>query len=127
MLQAGDLVPHFEVTTVQGRKVAYSTIWQRRNLVLISLPPSDAESARAYTVQLATETPAFSEHDTEWVVTRDIVAGLGHPGVLVADRWGEIVHVAAGPDVAALPQPDELFEWVRYLQRQCPECQGEAR
>jgi hypothetical protein len=127
MLQPGDLVPHFEVTTLPGRKVGYSTVWQRRNLVLISLPPSDSESSRAYTSQLAAEMPAFSEHKTEWVVTRDIVAGLGRPGVLVADRWGEIVHVAAGEDVADLPRPGELFEWVTYLQRQCPECEGEAQ
>jgi hypothetical protein len=127
MLHAGDAVPHFEVTTLQGRKVEYSTIWQRRNLVLISVPPEDAVSTRAYTLQLATELPAGSEHDTEWVVTRDIVAGLRRPGVLVADRWGEIVHVAAGPDVADLPRPDELSEWITYLQRQCPECEGEAK
>ena len=127
MLQQGDLVPHFDVTTLQDRNVRYSTIWQRRNLVLISLPPSDPESSRAYTSQLAAEMPAFSEHETEWVVTRDIVAGLARPGVLVADRWGEIVHVAAGSDVADLPRPCELFEWVTYLQSQCPECEGEAK
>ena len=45
MVQRGDTVPHFRVTTLQAGTVQYSTIWQRRNLVLITLPPSDSESS----------------------------------------------------------------------------------
>jgi hypothetical protein len=127
MLQRGDLVPHFTVGTLQGLTVRYSTIWQRRNLVLITLPTSDSESSRAYLSRLASEMPALTGHETEYVITRDIVAGIACPGVVVADRWGEIVHVVAGSDVADLPPPAELFEWVTYLQRQCPECQGETK
>jgi hypothetical protein len=127
MLQRGDLVPHYSVTTVQGRLVRYSTIWQRRNLVLVTLPTSDSESSRAYVSQLDAESRALSGHETECVVTRDMVAGVPCPGFVVADRWGEIVHVAAGSDVSDLPRLSELFEWVTYLQSQCPECQGEAK
>jgi hypothetical protein len=127
MLQRGDTVPHFSVTTPQTGTVQYSTIWQRRNLVLITLPSSDSESSRKYLLQLAAEMPAFGEHETECVITRDRVPGVGSPSVVIADRWGEIVHVAIGSDVADLPPPSELFEWVTYLQSQCPECQGEAK
>ena len=34
---------------------------------------------------------------------------------------------AEPPSAAGLPGPDELIEWLRYVQMQCPECQGEAR
>ena len=127
MLQPGDLIPHFSVTALDGRTVEYSTIWQRRNLVLITLPASDSASSRVYVSQLAADLPGFSDQDTEWIVTKDVVAGLARPGAVVADRWGEIVHVAAGSDVDDLPRPSELFQWVAYLQIQCPECQGEAK
>jgi len=127
MLQRGDLVPHFSLRTLEGLTVRYSTIWQRRNLVLITLPISDSETSRAYLSRLASENPALGGHETDYVITRDIVAGTPCPGVVVADRWGEIVHVVAGSDVADLPPPAELFEWVTYLQSQCPECQGETK
>lgn len=43
MLQRGDLVPHFDVTDVHGKAVAYSRLWQRQNLVLVLLPASDPD------------------------------------------------------------------------------------
>jgi hypothetical protein len=127
MLHRGDLVPHFNVTTLQGRTVGYTAIWQRRNLVLITLPASESESYRTYVSQFAAEMPAFSVHETECVITRDSVAEIGCPAVVIADRWGEIVHVTTGLDVADLPRLSEVLEWVAYLQSQCPECQGETK
>jgi hypothetical protein len=127
MLHRGDLVPHFNVTTLQGRTVGYTAIWQRRNLVLITFPASESESYRTYVSQFAAEMPAFSVHETECVITRDSVAGIGCPAVVIADRWGEIVHVTTGLDVAELPRLSEVLEWVAYLQNQCPECQGETK
>jgi len=38
-----------------------------------------------------------------------------------------VMHVAQAPDVAHLPVPDELVEWVDYVRHRCPECEGEAR
>ena len=125
MLRPGELVPHFEVTDVQGETVRYSTIWQRRNLVLITVP-SDADGTLAnYVARLTAEMPASA--DTACVITRDTVLGIPSPGAVVADRWGEIVHVVSGSHVRELPLPHELAEWVDYVQRQCPECEGEAK
>jgi hypothetical protein len=45
----------------------------------------------------------------------------------VADRWGEIAYVAAAPHVTELPTASELIEWLDYVERRCPECEGEAR
>jgi hypothetical protein len=126
-LQRGDLVPHFNVTTVQGSRFEYSTIWQNRNLVLITLPASDSASSREYGRQFGAEVASFRQHNTECVVSRDVVRGIASPSVVVADRWGEIVHVATGADIAGLPSPSELFDWIEYLERQCPECQGETK
>jgi hypothetical protein len=119
-------VPHFEVTDLRGKRVRYSAIWQRKNLVLVTLPDPDS-SSRDYADQLMAQVPGPNEDDTAWILTRDSVAGLPQPGVVVADRWGEIVHVAHPSAVHDLPGPDDIAEWVRYLQHRCPECEGEAR
>lgn len=121
MLAPGDLVPHFEVTTLAGDRFEYSSIWQRRNLVLIALP-SDA-AAPEHAPWMAASARAATDEDTVWVVTADRVAGAPYPGIVVADRWGEVVHVAAAP----LPSPDEVAQWVHDLELRCPECEGEAK
>jgi hypothetical protein len=128
MLQRGDLVPHFEVMTLEAGRVNYSTIWQRRNLVLLAVPSSDPDGTfRRYAGQVAAEGRAFRHDDTEWVITSDVVPGIPSPGVIVADRWGEILLIASGSRVVDLPDPHEVAGWVTYLHHQCPECEGEAR
>jgi hypothetical protein len=44
MLQPHHLVPHFEVTDLAGERVHYSSVWQRRHLVLVMLPNGHAPS-----------------------------------------------------------------------------------
>jgi len=123
-LQRGDQVPRFEVRNLQGEPFSYSTIWQRQNLVLVTVPEgielSDPKG-------LASLTRDFAARETVLVITRDRIAGLPSPGAIVADRWGEIVHVAAAPDVNDLPAASELIEWIDYVRIRCPECEGEAK
>jgi hypothetical protein len=124
MLHRGDLVPHFEVRALDGEPVSYSSVWQLRNLVLATLPPEESDHADRYASELSERAGAFGEHDTTLIVTHDPVVGLAAPGVLIADRWGEVVHVASGPD---LPSVSDLIAWVEYVQRRCPECEGESK
>ena len=127
MLQRGDSVPHFEIKTVGGELFSYSTIWQRRNLVLVALPAAESESPGSYISRLMARQSEFSAKDAECVMTRDRVPGIPSPGVVVADRWGEIAHVATTSQVDDLTSPEELLDWVGYLERRCPECEGEAK
>ena len=48
MLQTGDLVPHFTVTTFSGGSFDYSDIWQRKNLVLVLLPHADSAATTKF-------------------------------------------------------------------------------
>lgn len=127
MLRRGDSVPHFEVKTVGGELFNYSTIWQRKNLVLLAVPTEESESPGTYVSQLMSRTSEFTAKDAVCVVTGDHVPGIERPAVVVADRWGEIVHLATTSQVGDLTSPEELLDWVDYLDRRCPECEGEAK
>jgi hypothetical protein len=124
MLQRRDDTPHFRVTTLDGQAVDYSRIWQRRNLVLVTVPSELSESARKYVRQLSTT--QFGA-DTACVVTSDHVEGLSAPGVLIADRWGEVIFAMSCSNIDELPSAMEILDWVEYMGKQCPECDGEAK
>jgi hypothetical protein len=63
MLQRGDLIRHFEVTTLDGHRIDYANVWQRRNLVLITLPASDSDASRSYASELSgARSSTFVQH-----------------------------------------------------------------
>jgi hypothetical protein len=126
MLHAHDLLPHFAVADLEGERFRYSSIWQRKNLVLVLLPDSNPPS-RHYAGQLMARAEELGDEDTEWLVTPDPIEGLPRPGVVVADRWGEIAYVSGPSEVGELPVLDELLEWMHHVQHRCPECEGEAK
>lgn len=124
-LQTADRVPHFAVRDTDGRVVDYSAIWQRRNLVLVTVP-STAQS-QPYVSTLRSRIAAFNEHESTVVVTEDRVPGLAAPGLIVADRWGEIVHIVTPNAVTDLPPATTLLQWLEAIEYRCPECEGEAK
>ena len=126
MLKRGDQVPHFEARTPGGDVFTYSSIWQHKNLVLVALP-EDASACATGALEQALRTAPFDQDQNACVVTRDTVPGLPAPAALVADRWGEIVYLRAVPTLDTLPRPAVLFDWLDYVERRCPECEGEAK
>ena len=121
-----DLMPMFTVRIEDGTLIRYQDLWQRRNLVLVTLPEDDS-GAVAYARSLGPLLEAAAASDNAVVITRTPVEGVPRPGVVVADQWGEVHYVAAADSAAALPSAGELAEWLHYVRIQCPECQGETR
>ncbi|HEY7186485.1 MAG TPA: hypothetical protein VH436_08050 [Vicinamibacterales bacterium] len=118
-----DAVPHFDVTTLDGRRIRYQDIWQRRNLVLAVVSAADRDGAARYASELQARERDFDREETTVVVTADAVTGLPAPAVVVADRWGEIFHLeAASGSTSNLSDVDELLSWVHFVEIQCPEC-----
>jgi hypothetical protein len=117
-------VPHFDVTTVDGQRVPYQALWQRRNLLLIIVRPDQRESAVQYASLLAARRDEIEQAETTVVVTTDAVQGLPPPRVVVADQWGEVFYSASPPsaDVSQFPPVDELLSWLQFVRMQCPEC-----
>ena len=122
-----DLLPMFTVTNaVDGALVRYHDVWQRKNLLLVMAPENDPTAA-GYSTALVEASATVAVENTTLVVTSDTIPGIPSPGVVVADRWGEIYYVKGAGRTADLPTPHELTEWLRYVENECPECQGEAR
>jgi hypothetical protein len=124
-LGRGDQVPHFRAQTIDGSTCHYAAIWQHRNLLLVLLP--DTGGGDEYVTDLRHRSADLERFETECVISRDAPSGMHTPGVLLADRWGEVVHIAASTDASGLPPVDELLDWLEYIQHRCPECEGEAR
>jgi hypothetical protein len=126
MLGVHDLLPHFTVSTVEGRRIVYGSLWQRKSLLLVCVPGrSPAAEAYRHALAAAFRDEAFG--DAECVITADVIPGLTPPGAVVADRWREIFFVATETSVDQLPRVEELIDWVRHVRMHCPECEGEAR
>jgi hypothetical protein len=125
-IQAHDLMPMFTASRADGRPVRYEDVWQRRNLLLVSLPGDDPGAA-AYAESIGRFEPAVAAHDAVLIVTMTRIDGVPSPGVVVADRWGEVYYVQGAEHASDLPAPDELLAWLQFVQYQCPECQGETR
>jgi hypothetical protein len=121
ILTRGDQVPHFEVRSVDDSVFVYRTIWQHKNLLLILLP--DSCSDEVYASELRAHESEWQRLATQCVITREPVAGLRAPAVLIADRWGEIVCLEPARAVAI----DDLLGWLEFVEQRCPECEGEAR
>jgi hypothetical protein len=128
MLQAGEMLPMFVVANrLDGKRVDYRDIWQRNHIVLISAPDDD-RTVDDYVGSIRTgETTALQEPDTAVVLTSEPIAGVPTPGLVIADRWGEVRYVAAASRAAALPPPEAVAEWLHSLRTECPECEGETR
>ena len=116
----------FTARNADGTLVRYDDIWQRKNLLLVSLPPDDPKAA-AYATSLSVLEGDLAAYDTALLVTTTRIEGVPSPGVVVADRWGEVYYVQEADRAADLPPPDELIDWLRFVRNECPECQGETR
>jgi hypothetical protein len=115
-MNTGDQLPHFDIVDAAGRRVRYSEIWQQKNLVLVSI----AAPGEAAAIEERAE--AIAAHDAVLVITTAPVADAPQPGVVIADRWGEVQVVAPGP-----ADLDDVVAWLEYVQQRCPECEGEWR
>ncbi len=126
-LRAGDAVPRFAISTAYGERVRYDDLWQRKPLLLVCAGALDAPGARDYVAELDAHRRELTAFETACVVTAERIDRVPCPGVVVADRWGEVRFVAGASSAADLPRVPALVEWLRFIQSECPECQGEAR
>ncbi len=122
-LRRGDLVPHFETATVDGRPFRYADVWQRSNLVLLILPRSAGAGARGYVADLEARVAKLMPANSVVAAVQGPVAGLPDSSIVLSDRWGEIAHIIELPAaVTAWPDAGDVVEWLEFIRMKCPEC-----
>lgn len=89
-------------------------VWDGRVLAVVA---GDVEDAR----KLKSETGVRFQVLADPSGARAAGAERRDNVVVVADRWGEIYHVARSETARELPGPRELEDWLRFLATQCPE------
>jgi hypothetical protein len=125
-MDAYSSVPQFTIHDVDAREIRYREIWQHDHLVLVLL---DTDAPRATIDDWLARRQAFADLGARLIISRDAIPGVAPPALIVADRWGEIVYRWTGPmpQAQGMPGPDEALEWIDWVARRCPECEGEAR
>ncbi len=126
-MNPGDSLPDFDARTLADRPINYrQDVWQKKLAVLIGFLDPASDAARAYRRELSRREADLTAWDTLLLVVTHL-PGCTAPAVVIADRWGEVRHVAHPADDRGLPGIDDLIEWLRFVQAECPECQGETR
>lgn len=97
----------------------------RGPLVLVVAHAEMCDACSSYERQLSAADSTIGEWGGRVVSVTDPEGKLlAHaPGVIIADEWGEIYFETEGGAEHALPDPDEVAEWVRFIAIQCPECE----
>lgn len=122
-LRRGDLLPHFSGFSPEGSRLDYERLWQRRNVLLLVLASPAGATTWEYVTSLDAQVRQLVPDDTSVVVAEGPLAGLPVNTVVVADRWGEVVHCEPLPaDPSNWPPASELVEWAEFVRRRCPEC-----
>ena len=124
-MTVGGALPFFDVTTVTGERIKYADLWQRRNVLLVCLPADETTAHTSYANALARHSAELDAYSAVPVVTRDAVAGLPQPSAVIADRWGEVQYLASSGSAGDLPDVREILDTLDFVQRRCPECEGE--
>jgi hypothetical protein len=110
-------VPHFVVRSVDGATVDYRSIWQREQLLLICLDESATSDPLIRLAQdLATRGTDLSVVETSLVVTRESIAGLPCPALILADRYGEIFWTR---EPGGVTDADDVIDSLRVIQSRC--------
>lgn len=122
-LRPGDLVSHFEGVTLEGRDVPHEELWQHRNVVLFVVPTELGTAASSYLTALEGRLSELKPSDTSLVLSRHAIDGVPMNTLVIADRWGEVVHLSQlGSDPTGWPSIDGVVEWVEFIRVKCPEC-----
>ena len=79
-------MPHFDVATVDGRRVRYADLWQHRHLIGVSVGAAPHPGLMRLGRNLLARASEFEKVDASLVISAETIAGLPSPGVIVADR-----------------------------------------
>lgn len=126
MLTTGARLPSMTVRDEVTGRIFGLRVIRRESVALALLHPPGCAACDAYRRALADALAAFADWDGRAVVTTgtaEVADALDVtiPAVIIADRYGQVYHVATAEDADGLLDARELEEWLRFLGTQCPE------
>jgi peroxiredoxin len=149
ILRQGQVVPNFSLPDSDSMPVRRTAYRDKRNLVLVFLPSTADQGARAYLRALAENYPAIRAEtgevlailhsdqpaaamtkrdlelpfpvlaDADGAATARFLPPGAQAGAFVTDRYGELYFAAPAAGAAALPPVAELSDWLVAIERQC--------
>lgn len=148
-LSIGKLIPLFSLPSTAGGSSGPGALRSRYNVVLTfvgrgqeerdylialceAYPQVAAESARVLCVvqgdiddaeklRSTLSLPFQLLVDADGSVTERMLGGTHLRALCVADRYGEVVHLAVAAEGQRLPAPQIALDWLAFIQSQCPE------
>jgi hypothetical protein len=138
-LQPGQIVPNFSVTNAQGALVQRNDFRAKAALLILFLPPADAQTDE-YLAALADTVGGWGRSHTALVITREAARDLNGLALLhdqdgaaasrflpegagggwfITDRYGELYAQAAAQNTADLPRPSAFTEWLEFVGMRC--------
>lgn len=147
-LKRGEVVPNFTLPNTAGEMVRRSAYRGKQHLILLFMPATEEETARAYLQSIANAYSAIKAASGDVLALfRDSMETLAevketlalpfqllsddgtamlrfvppdaHAGVFVIDRYGELYFSAVAQDTQGLPPVSELQSWLEAVDNQC--------
>jgi hypothetical protein len=134
---------NLSLTKRNGETLRISDYRQKQNLIILLTGETSFGLLSRLVNDLSERYAEFQAEETEILV---IVGGFGHapeklgaglpfpvatypdrgldgktPAINVLDRYGEVYAAYQPDDLAGVPTADDLLEWLRFIELQCPE------
>jgi hypothetical protein len=114
-----DELPEIWGTTFDGQRIHASDLRGRKNIVVIFLGQLSNEPVEQLLRALSLRHGEMQDEDAELIVVEQ--SRLQNAAICIADRYGEVYFSEFCSDTACT-SADNVMEWLRFIEIQCPEC-----
>jgi hypothetical protein len=95
---------------------------KENNARVLVIAPEHTDSIRALAPLAALVVAMDSPGQLHCTLGATDAAGNLLPTIYITDRFGEVFAALQSPEVAALPDAQELIRWLEFINQQCEEC-----
>jgi hypothetical protein len=121
-LQVAQMLPDIELPPHHGGPPISLRPARSETSVILWMHPPGCRECESYLKSLAEIRDEFRVWEGRLLVVSgsEQLPAKG-AGVIVADRYGQVFHIALAGPRHTLPPPRELAEWLKFLGTLCPE------
>jgi hypothetical protein len=112
-------LPEIWGTTFDGRRIHASDLRGRKNIVVIFSGQQSSEPVEELVRALSVRHGEIQDEEAELILVEE--SRLPRAAICIADRYGEVYFSEFCSDTACT-SADNVLEWLRFIEIQCPEC-----